>query len=147
MKNLHNAAALIRDDLVTVRCVWPYNNKSGEKKGDTIYTYLCKRSLAENLQPDDRVLTSTAKYPCNIMIVHSVDPEPDIDLESHFELGWVFQHCDEHAAKVLREEHAELVKALENKRKVSVREAMLMTLGISSDEVKQLTGGSNGSAS
>lgn len=142
--NLHNAAAIVRDDVTTVRVVHTHDLKGG--LSDTAcakrYNYKILRTLAKELDKGTLVAVKNAKGPA-LAIVEEVHDEPQIDLDNdhHINYRWAFQIIDTSEVEKREAEDEKIVERLRAQKRRSVREQTLAALGLSQTDVQLLLHG------
>lgn len=127
-KQLENTAALLRDDATTVQCIYP-NSREEAHRVPKIYTFRCLWDLAKKLSPGDLVIAK-GNNGYQIVEVHSIDEEAEIDVDAHFTYKWVFQRVDTPHVLNLEEEDAQLIKGLRRQQRQTRRNQALTALGV-----------------
>lgn len=128
--NMKNVAALIRDDITTVKVMHDESVK--------VYTYKCKKDLARTLEVDDQVMVKNANG-VTTGEVKGVDKEADIDINgSKVVTAWIFQKVDTSEVEELEKEDRLVEKRIKKMQARSAREQALAALGINQDNTANL---------
>lgn len=139
--NLHNAAAIVRDDVTTVRMVHTHDIKGTTYDTSCAkrYDYKILRSLAAQL---DKGMTVAVKngMGVTVAIVEEIHDEPQIDLENdkHINYRWAFQIIDTAEVEKREREDERIVERLRDRQRQNVREQTLAALGLSQTDVQLL---------
>lgn len=122
MSKMENIAALLRDDMTTLSAKFHPNS------GKT-YTFKVTRDLADITRPGDQILVY-ARDEIQVVHVHEVHAQPQIDPDAEFVYQWAFQLVDSYVLDELHDEDRLLVDELNAHRREQVRDSALAALGI-----------------
>ncbi len=139
--NLHNAAAIVRDDVTTVRVVHAHDIKgtSYDTSCAKRYDYKILRTLAKEVRKGVYIVVKNGMG-ITVAIVEEVHDEPQIDLENdkHINYRWAFQIVDTDTIEQREIEDERIVERLRTKQRENVRQQTLAALGLSGFEVHKL---------
>lgn len=117
-----NLAALLNDDLVTVKCYFT--------PGGKCYSYKCTKAVAQTLNPNDWVVCESSENDLRLCQVASVDDTLDINPESNIDYKYVIQRVDIESLLKLRDQDSEIVEKIKLSRRAAVRRQFIESLGI-----------------
>lgn len=133
--NLETLAALVRDDVTTIVVRM--------KNSDKDFIFLCHKNLAEQafeiMSTETPSVVVSTRNGLGVGKVTQVHDEPQIDPEDGNEYRWAFQLVDQRLLDRQLKVTAALEDRLKANRKRSRREQALAALGLSPDDVKELT--------
>lgn len=133
--NLRTAAAIVDETVTTIDVsLSNWSDVMPEK-----YSYLCKQELAQTLSEGDWVLIesngSTVAKVGKVMAVHD---EPNVELNADINYKWAFQKVDVPNLEELKSAHDKLHQMLKDRQRVTTRQSVMASLGITQDDLLRL---------
>lgn len=134
-RELRNIAAMIDDNVVSVRCKFTLSG--------TNYVFLCTTDLASSLKEGDFVIvTCSPKAKPNlgyaVCTVNSVDATCDIEPDAEYEYQWILSKIDTERGKKLGEWQDSVADTLMARQRDSARRAVLTEIGLNRVDVLTL---------
>lgn len=129
MTQLHNTAALLREDATTVLI---RHSKHGRE-----YIYRVLKSLATQIQPEDIVVVGN-QHGIILGTVVEVHDEPQIDPQASYQYRWAFQKINKDQLEYLDCQDETLVRKLQALQRQRFKAQALSALGINPDELPKL---------
>jgi len=127
--NMKNVAALVRDDITTVRVTHDNTSK--------VYTYKITKELAKQLEAGDLVLVKNA-HGVTTGTVEKIHSEPEIEIQGATITAWVFQKVDTAEVEQLEKDDRLIEKRISKLQAKSARDQALAALGIQADQTQGL---------
>jgi hypothetical protein len=125
--SLYNTAAMLMDELTSVEVV---------HDGDTVYTYLCQKSVAGTLHRGDKVVCNN-RYGLSVATVILVHSETNIDPDmKRYRYRFVVCKVDVEVVEAFEAYIERVATALSRRKNTARRDQALAALGVES--VKQL---------
>ena len=124
---MRNTAAILSDDIVSVECKF-------SKHATKVYTYKCRRELAESLKKDDVVIVGHSSQPGAVVIVKEIHRECDLPDAANMEYNWIVQKMDTAELKVLHDWDEQAESQLYKMQRKHQQAQLVKSLGLG-DEV------------
>jgi primosomal protein N' len=135
MKNLYNAALLLRDDITTVAVTFDGPKlSSGPKR----YNYVVTREQAKVLKKGSRVLVNGSMSGDAVATVAAVHAEAKIDLNSARKYKTVLAVIDDDAVRDFEAQTAAIAERIRERQNTNTRGQLLAALGLTSEDVAKL---------
>ena len=114
MSKMRNAAIILDESLTTVKVRF-----DGASQG---YTFLCPKTIARYLKPDDAVLAGKINGSIVVVWVMSVDEETEIQLDDPLTYCFVFQTVDRDYLEALKIRLNDEEKKLKDQQRQKLRD-------------------------
>ena len=133
--NLRTAAAIVDETVTTI-------DVSLSNRVDVMpekYSYLCKQELAQTLSEDDWVLVeSGGSTVAKVGRVVAIHVEPNVELNADINYKWAFQKVELPILEELKSTHDKLHQMLKDRQRVTTRQSVMASLGITQDDLLRL---------
>lgn len=134
--NLKTAAAIVDESTTTIEVA--LSNRDGVVPER--YTFLCKQELALTLDEDDLVLVQASNGTgVKVAVVAAVHTEPNVELNSDINYKWAFQKVDTTKLDNLVAVHDKLHQMLKDRQRVTTRQSVMASLGITPEDLLALS--------
>lgn len=128
--NTFNAAALLNTNLTTLKGYFAHLSADGnfERVSKSDYTWFCTHGLASILSPGD-VVVAIANNEFKLVVVSSIQPDAEIDLDAGFRYNFAIQKVRIHEHERLLLETEENAKKLNQSRTQALRAQVAAQFG------------------
>ncbi|MCK4957776.1 MAG: hypothetical protein KAT00_00210 [Planctomycetes bacterium] len=133
MKNLFNAALLLRDDVTTVEVQFDGSRDC--------YTFIVTRAMAKGIEKGDQLIVESKRGGqgaiAQVRVVR-LHKEPKIDLNVDYTYAVVMAHINREERAALIQSTSLMADQIRVRQAASTREQLMSTLGLDVDTVKAL---------